>query len=220
MQPLQQLEWYGNPRGYNITYIDLFSKKVNFITIEDPTANSHILDNLEEYALYEIRMQACNDVGSSKYSKKAIERTRESVPSFGPLNVEANATSSTTIVVKWGDVPKEHQNGLIEGFKVYYGAANLRSFQHKLIASNTTFTTTLTELRKFVNYHIQVLGFTRLGDGVLSTPPVRVQTFEDGKLITKYLTGLKKSQIPKNLDEGTNNVDPYGKIKIFFFSFF
>jgi hypothetical protein len=48
-----------------------------------------------------------------------------SVPSFGPMGVEANATSSTTIVVKWGDVPREHQNGQIEGFKVYYGS-NLR----------------------------------------------------------------------------------------------
>ncbi|XP_044732733.1 protein sidekick isoform X2 [Chrysoperla carnea] len=177
--PLQQIEWYGNPRGYNITYIEVGTGKINYVAIEDPTANSHVLDNLEEYALYEIRMQSCNDVGSSKMSRKALERTRESVPSFGPLNVEANATSSTTIVVKWSDVPKEHQNGQIEGFKVFYGANLRTSFQYKLISSNTTFTTTLTELKKFVVYHIQVLAFTRLGDGVLSTPPVRVQTFED-----------------------------------------
>jgi protein sidekick len=36
--------------------------------------------------------------------------------------VEANATSSTTIVVKWGDVPKGNENGIIEGYKVFYGA--------------------------------------------------------------------------------------------------
>lgn len=41
------------------------------------------------------------------------------------MGVEANATSSTTIVVKWGEVPREHQNGQIEGYKVYYGS-NLR----------------------------------------------------------------------------------------------
>ncbi len=40
------------------------------------------------------------------------------VPSFGPMNVEANATSSTTVVVRWGEVPREHCNGQIEGFKV------------------------------------------------------------------------------------------------------
>lgn len=99
------------------------------------------------------------------------------------MNVEANATSSTTIVIKWGDVPKEHQNGQIEGFKVYYGADTRALKQFKLIPSNSTFTTTLTELRKFVLYHIQVLAYTRLGDGAPSTPPVRVQTFEDGNFV-------------------------------------
>lgn len=33
---------------------------------------------MEEYALYEVVMQAFNDVGSSTLSPKAIERTRES----------------------------------------------------------------------------------------------------------------------------------------------
>lgn len=57
-------------------------------------------------------------------------------------------------------------------------------FQFKDIPSNSTQTTTLTELRKYVQYHIQVSAYTRLGDGALSTPPVHVQTFEDGKSVT------------------------------------
>lgn len=104
---------------------------------------------------------------------------------MGPINVEANATSSTTILVRWGDVSVEHQNGQIEGFKVYYGSNSRSTFQYKNIPSNTTFTTTLTELRKFVQYHVQVLAYTRLGDGALSIPPIRVQTFEDSKCILK-----------------------------------
>lgn len=40
------------------------------------------------------------------------------VPSKGPINVISNATSSTTVVVSWGDVPSDHRNGIIEGFKV------------------------------------------------------------------------------------------------------
>ncbi|PSN39774.1 Protein sidekick [Blattella germanica] len=181
--PLQQVEWYGNPRGYNISYREVggtaANRKWRSVTIEDHTANSHILENLEEFAKYEIITQAFNDVGSSSPSPIAVERTRESVPSFGPIGVEANATSSTTIVVKWGDVPREHQNGQIEGYKVYYGSNPRLPFQYKDIPNNSTQTTTLTELRKYVQYHIQVLAYSRLGDGALSTPPVRVQTFED-----------------------------------------
>ncbi|XP_066595112.1 protein sidekick isoform X2 [Prorops nasuta] len=177
--PLQQVEWYGNPRGYNVTYTEVRTNLSKSIVIEDHTANSYIIENMEEYALYEISMQAFNDVGASVSSPKAVDRTRESVPSMGPINLEANATSSTTILVKWGDVPVEHQNGQIEGFKVYYGSSTRSPYQYKNIPSNTTFTATLTELRKFVQYHVQVLAYTRLGDGKLSTPPVRVQTFED-----------------------------------------
>ncbi|KAK6637522.1 hypothetical protein RUM44_007944 [Polyplax serrata] len=177
--PLQQIEWFGNPRGYNITFVEIGTSNHRSVVIEDHTANSHILEHLEEFALYEITMSSFNDVGSSGRSPPAIERTRESVPSFGPMNVEANATSSTTIVVRWGEVPKEHQNGIIEGFKVYYAANARAPFLFKNIPSNSTFTTTLTELRKFVVYHVQVMAYTRLGDGTLSTPPIRVQTFED-----------------------------------------
>lgn len=180
--PLQQVEWYGYPRGYNITYTEVRTNTSKSISIDDHTANSFVLENMEEFALYEIYMHAYNDVGSSSYSPKAIERTRESTPSAGPVNVEANATSSTTIVVKWGEVPIEHQNGQIEGFKVIYVANNRSPLQYKNIPNNSTFTTTLTELRKYVQYHIQVLAYTRLGDGEKSNPPIRVQTFEDGKI--------------------------------------
>lgn len=180
--PLQQMEWFGNPRGYNITYRNIENDSLVpalSVLIEDHTANSHVLDALEEWAVYEVIMNACNDVGTSQDSPKALERTREAVPSQGPIDVIANTTSSTTIVVRWGEVAKEHRNGQIEGYKVFYGAASRGTILHKTIGSNATFTTTLTELKKFVVYHIQVLAYTRLGDGALSSPPIRVQTFED-----------------------------------------
>lgn len=109
------------------------------------------------------------------------------VPSSGPVEVSANATSSTTVVVLWGDIPAHDQNGLIEGYKVCYAAVvppprpEHQKVQCQAITSNLTHTITLTELRKYVVYQIQVLGYTRLGDGALSDPPVTVRTFEDSK---------------------------------------
>ncbi|XP_059483916.1 protein sidekick [Neocloeon triangulifer] len=175
--PLHQLEWFGNPRGYNITCFTLDGIAKIFI-IEDHTANSYVLSHLEEFTEYSVQMSAFNDVGASGLSPPARERTREAAPSSGPNHVEANATSSTTIVVKWGDIPKGNENGIIDGYKVFYGAPKV-PFKHKVIPKNTTHTTTLTELKKYVSYHIQVLAYTRLGDGVLSMPPVAVKTFED-----------------------------------------
>ncbi|KAL4705138.1 hypothetical protein ACJJTC_018709 [Scirpophaga incertulas] len=183
--PLQQSEWYGNPKGYNITYKRTETNETIFSVIDDHTANSHILSNLEEWSVYEIRMTAINEVGASDESPVANERTREAVPSRGPSDVSANATSSTTVVVLWGDISVQDQNGLIEGYKVCYAAvvppprAEHKKIECQAISSNQTHTVTLTELRKYVVYQIQVLGYTRLGDGVLSDPPVTVRTYED-----------------------------------------
>jgi protein sidekick len=82
-------------------------------------------------------------------------RTKEAAPGAGPSNVQAEATSSTTILVKWGDVNKRHRNGIIEGYKVYYGAKDV-AFKYKSIDNNVTKQTTLTELRKFTHYTVQV----------------------------------------------------------------
>ncbi|CAB3242123.1 unnamed protein product [Arctia plantaginis] len=183
--PLQQSEWYGNPKGYNITYTRSGSNDTLHSIIEDHTANSHILSNLEEWSVYEIRMTALNEVGTSAASPISMERTREAVPSRGPMGVSANATSSTTIVVLWGEIPSSDQNGLIEGYKVCYAAVvppprpEQKKVECQEVPSNQTHTITLTELRKYVVYQIQVLGYTRLGDGALSDPPVTVRTFDD-----------------------------------------
>lgn len=72
------MEWYGNPRGYNITFLEISTGRILSETIDDPTANSYVITGLEEFALYEVTMQAYNDVGSSVRSPRALERTRES----------------------------------------------------------------------------------------------------------------------------------------------
>ena len=40
------------------------------------------------------------------------------MPSCGPTNVSAFATTSSSILVRWGDVPQPDRNGLILGYKV------------------------------------------------------------------------------------------------------
>ena len=60
-------------------------------------------------------------------------------------------------------------------------AANIAA-TFKDVQGNMTNSTMLEGLRKFVEYEIRVLAYTRMGDGVLSSPEVKVQTLPDGKL--------------------------------------
>ena len=177
--PLQQSEWFGIPRGYNISYRILEdSSALHSVSIEDPNVNSFVLEDLEEFTLYEVLLQAYNDLGSSEPSPVELARTREAAPGAGPSGISAESTSSTTILVKWGQVAKMDRNGIIDGYKVYYGAKGIE-YKYKLIPNNSTKQTTLTELKKYKKYAIQVLAYTRVGDGALSTPPIQVRTHED-----------------------------------------
>lgn len=75
---MQQIEWFGNPKGYSVIYAEVRTGLTRNTLIDDHTANSHVIIGLEEFALYEISMQACNDVGCSTAGPVALERTRES----------------------------------------------------------------------------------------------------------------------------------------------
>ncbi|KAK8775217.1 hypothetical protein V5799_031434 [Amblyomma americanum] len=177
--PLPQVDWYGVPRGYNVSYRAKDEPDFKWTVVEDHNANSVVLDSLHAFTPYEVFMVAFNDVGVSSASAISSERTRESTPTAGPSQVTAKATSSTTVVVSWGSVPRAHRSGVLEGYRVVYQAARESAPTRKHIESNATFTTTLTELRKYTMYTVQVLAYTRVGDGALSVPPVTVTTFED-----------------------------------------
>ncbi|XP_069123043.1 protein sidekick-like [Argopecten irradians] len=177
--PLSKSEWNGAPRGYQLFY-KLKQSSVYAQIDLNMDRDNHFLNGLEEWMEYQVRMKAYNDVGSSGFSPITTERTRESTPSDGPQNVRAIPASSTSINVSWSDVPALAQNGLISGYKVQY-----ESFVENIlpvmqdVPGNQTYSVVIQGLRKFVSYQVQVLAYTRMGDGVLSKPPRTVKTFED-----------------------------------------
>lgn len=48
------------------------------------------------------------------------------------------------------------------------------------VEGNTSHSVQLSELGKYVLYEIQVLAFTRIGDGRSSSPPILERTLDDG----------------------------------------
>jgi len=120
------------------------------------------IEDLEEWREYVVRVQAINGIGSGPWSQPVHGRTRESgeernmcmqmqntymqmkcaelhplcltaVPSSGPTNVSAFATTSSSILVRWGEVPETDRNGLILGYKV--SNLSMISISKELISS-------------------------------------------------------------------------------------
>uniref|UniRef100_A0A8V1ANX6 Sidekick cell adhesion molecule 2 n=1 Tax=Gallus gallus TaxID=9031 RepID=A0A8V1ANX6_CHICK len=181
--PLLEQEYNGNPDsvGYRIRYLrsDGRGRAVVHV-IHDRVEREYTIEDLEEWTEYRVQVQAFNAIGSGPWSHLVLGRTRESVPSSGPSNVSAQATSSSSMLVRWSDIPEADCNGLILGYKVMYKEKDSEArAQFWLAEGNTSRSAQLTGLGKFMLYEIRVLAFTRIGDGVPSRPPILERTLDD-----------------------------------------
>ncbi|XP_051792489.1 protein sidekick-2 isoform X3 [Erpetoichthys calabaricus] len=181
--PLPEWEYNGNPEfvGYRVQYARTGSENRALThMVPDRLEREFTIEDLEEWAEYEVRVQAVNGIGAGPWSPPVRGRTRESVPSSGPTNVSAFATTSSSILVRWFEVPEPDRNGLILGYKVVYREKDSDSpLQFWMVEGNSTHSVLLRDLGKYVLYEIQVLAFTRIGDGVPSTPPILERTLDD-----------------------------------------
>uniref|UniRef100_A0A8B9YIP7 Sidekick cell adhesion molecule 1 n=1 Tax=Bos mutus grunniens TaxID=30521 RepID=A0A8B9YIP7_BOSMU len=183
--PLPDSQYNGNPEsvGYRIKYwrLDLPSAVLTQV-ISDRLEREFTVEGLEEWTEYELQMQAFNAIGAGPWSAAVRGRTRESVPSAAPENVSAEAVSSTQILLTWASVPEPDQNGLILGYKVriLFRAKDLDPEPRShVVRGNHTQSALLAGLGKFVLYELQVLAFTRIGNGVPSVPPILERTKDD-----------------------------------------
>ncbi|KAG7459979.1 hypothetical protein MATL_G00216340 [Megalops atlanticus] len=181
--PLPDSEYNGNPEsvGYRIKLwrADL-REEPRVQLVSDRLEREMTLEGLEEWTEYLLQIQAFNSIGPGPWSEIVKGRTRESVPSGSPENVTAEAVSSTRILVTWGPVPEPEQNGHILGYKVLYKEQDSESEpQVHIVKGNLTQSVLLRNLRKYVLYQIQVLAFTRIGDGEPSSPPVLERSKDD-----------------------------------------
>uniref|UniRef100_A0AAY4BPU2 Sidekick cell adhesion molecule 2b n=1 Tax=Denticeps clupeoides TaxID=299321 RepID=A0AAY4BPU2_9TELE len=181
--PLPEWEYNGNPEmvGYRVQY-SRTGAPTRALThvVADRLEREFTIEDLEEWTEYEVRVQALNGIGTGPWSQPVRGRTRESVPSCGPTNVSAFATTSSSILVRWFEVPEPDRNGLILGYKVVYKEKDLDSPLHFwTVEGNATHSVQLSGLGKYVLYEIQVLAFTRIGDGIPTSPPILERTLDD-----------------------------------------
>ncbi|XP_035253841.1 protein sidekick-2-like isoform X1 [Anguilla anguilla] len=181
--PLPEWEYNGSPElvGYRVQYSQVRPQdRLLYHVIPDRLEREFTIEDLEEWTQYQVSIQALNGIGAGPWSRPVQGRTRESVPSSGPTNVSAFAATSSSILVRWSEVPEPDRNGLILGYKVLYKDRDEdSSLQFWTVEGNTTHSVQLTGLGKYILYQIQVLAFTRIGDGMPSSPPVLERTLDD-----------------------------------------
>ncbi|XP_053996005.1 cell adhesion molecule Dscam2-like isoform X2 [Hylaeus anthracinus] len=177
---------HGDIQGFNVGYRETSSANpsYNFSSVSgdgDEGGAELRLVGLRPYTKYTLVVQAYNQVGSGPLSEPLLTQTLEDVPSAPPEDVRCAALTSQSLQVSWQPPPNTHSNGIIQGYKLHYEPILVdvwRSVDEMEVRKTSALTTVLTGLRKFTNYTIQVLAFTRVGDGVPTTVTY-CQTEED-----------------------------------------
>ncbi|KAJ8980637.1 hypothetical protein NQ317_017933 [Molorchus minor] len=175
--------WNGELLGYVIIWKE-HEYPANYtksITVKGWATNNFQLTNLKKYTRYDIKISAFNSVASGPTSPSIIGTTREGVPEAPPQNVDCSETTSQIMKISWTPPPPNFHNGQIVGYKVLYKPypSEILDIPTTREVKRTTSTETyLHGLYKFTNYSINVLAYTRAGDGVISDS-VYCQTDED-----------------------------------------
>ena len=91
------------------------------------------------------------------------------------MNVTLRPINSTSLLVTWGSMRSSEENGIVLGFRVLYKKASLSPTARKrravsdeatvLIFNRNVTAAELHGLEEFTTYCVQVLAFTRKGDG-------------------------------------------------------
>ncbi|KAJ8974837.1 hypothetical protein NQ317_006679 [Molorchus minor] len=170
-------------QGFNIGYRTAIMGAYNFssVTGDGEDGGELLLGGLQKYMRYTIVVQAFNEVGAGPLSDPVTAQTMEDVPSMPPEDVRCASLTSQSLQVSWQPPPTEHCNGLLQGYKLTYEPVlddNWKGNDEMETRKTTALTTVITGLRKFTNYSLQVLAFTKVGDGVL-TAPMYCQSEED-----------------------------------------
>lgn len=170
--------------GVLISYKILYTKISlgNAVPFEDQTSmtievdadeRTHMIENLDKWTVYEIKMAAATIKGDGPWSTPISAQTDEDVPEGPPRTVRAEAINSTAIHVQWNPPAQNLQNGEIRGYQVHYqevdednqGASRPLIVWVQLGSIRQAI---LTGLKHKTRYSIQVVAYTFKGDGVRS----------------------------------------------------
>ncbi|XP_076760113.1 cell adhesion molecule Dscam2 isoform X3 [Xylocopa sonorina] len=177
-QPPDRSHWNGELLGYKISYANLGGndQSVNVtsvgITGNGDGSYDYRLTGLRKYTQYSVVVKAYNNKGDGPGSDPVKVQTLEDVPSAPPQSVACAALTGQNIQVTWKPPPSDKVHGVVQGYKLLYEAASVVLEQQagRETKISHALSTVLHGLSPYTNYTVQVLAYTRAGEGVASSP--------------------------------------------------
>uniref|UniRef100_A0A8C2IU94 Roundabout, axon guidance receptor, homolog 2 (Drosophila) n=1 Tax=Cyprinus carpio TaxID=7962 RepID=A0A8C2IU94_CYPCA len=138
--------------------------------VKVPSERSMVLSALKKGIVYEIKVRPYFNEFQGMDSESRTARTTEEAPSAPPQQVTVLTVgnqNSTSISISWDPPPAEHQNGIIQEYKIWCLGNETRFHVNKTVDAAIR-SVVVGGLQAGVQYHVEVAASTSAGVGVKS----------------------------------------------------
>uniref|UniRef100_A0A8C2EDA9 Roundabout, axon guidance receptor, homolog 2 (Drosophila) n=1 Tax=Cyprinus carpio TaxID=7962 RepID=A0A8C2EDA9_CYPCA len=140
--------------------------------VKVPSERSMVLSALKKGIVYEIKVRPYFNEFQGMDSESRTARTTEEAPSAPPQQVTVLTVgnqNSTSISISWDPPPAEHQNGIIQEYKIWCLGNETRFHVNKTVDAAIR-SVVVGGLQAGVQYRVEVAASTSAGVGVKSEP--------------------------------------------------
>uniref|UniRef100_A0A672KAZ5 Roundabout, axon guidance receptor, homolog 2 (Drosophila) n=2 Tax=Sinocyclocheilus grahami TaxID=75366 RepID=A0A672KAZ5_SINGR len=167
--------------------------------VKVPSERSMVLSALKKGIVYEIKVRPYFNEFQGMDSESRTARTTEEAPSAPPQQVTVLTVgnqNSTSISISWDPPPAEHQNGIIQEYKIWCLGNESRFHVNKTVDAAIR-SVVVGGLQAGVQYRVEVAASTSAGVGVKSEPQTIIIDFRDvimsrNNSITEQITDVVK----------------------------
>ncbi|KAM3935764.1 roundabout homolog 2 isoform 17-T17 [Leptodactylus fuscus] len=192
-------------QGYRVIYrqttgLQSPSAWQNF-EVKVPAERTTVISNLKKGVTYEIKVRPYFNEFQGMDSESKSARTTEEAPSAPPQSVTVltvGSNNSTSISVSWDPPPSDHQNGIIQDYRIWCLGNETRFHVNKTVDAAIR-SVVIGGLFPGIQYRVEVAASTSAGIGVKSDPqPIlignrnEVVITENNNSITEQITDVVK----------------------------
>ncbi|XP_073524336.1 roundabout homolog 2 isoform X16 [Phyllobates terribilis] len=192
-------------QGYRVMYrqttgLQSPSTWQNF-EVKLPAERSTVISNLKKGVTYEIKVRPYFNEFQGMDSESKSARTTEEAPSAPPQSVTVltvGSNNSTSISVSWDPPPSDHQNGIIQDYRIWCLGNETRFHINKTVDAAIR-SVVIGGLFPGIQYRVEVAASTSAGIGVKSDPQHilignrnEVVITENNNSITEQITDVVK----------------------------
>ncbi|XP_066556050.1 roundabout homolog 2 isoform X5 [Amia ocellicauda] len=150
--------------------------------VKVPTERSIVLSSLKKGIIYEIKVRPYFNEFQGMDSESKSARTTEEAPSAPPQSVTVLMVgnhNSTSISISWDPPPPDHQNGIIQEYKIWCLGNETRFHVNKTVDAAIR-SVLIGGLYPGIQYQVEVAASTSAGVGVKSEPqPISIGNIRD-----------------------------------------